>query len=177
MKAYHGTNITDFKISKIKNSRYGFPVLFFATDISLAKLYGEYHASKAYLKGFKVFEAELPTHCNTVDFKNKNSYCAEFNNLIVNSKKQNVKILKIVNVIDSPSKEFFKLNNSDIIAVFDFDLINELKQVYEYKSEPYNIAIPQPSLNIFGKEVSEKREEVLNQRFSTELKQQKKIQN
>jgi SUMO ligase MMS21 Smc5/6 complex component len=81
-----------------------------------------------------------------------------------------------VNVIDSPSKEFFKLNNSDIIAVFDFDLINELKQVYEYKSEPYNIVMPQLSLNIFGKEVSEKREEVLNQRFSTELKQQKAFQ-
>jgi hypothetical protein len=122
MKIYRGDNTRNFKVNKRTNSRYGFPALFFSTKVDLARLYAEYKA----LDGgdATVYKFDTIMAMPSVDFNGKESYSGEFVDLIHRLKGSGAKAVRITNVFDYPSQDFKGNNNSDIVAIFDFSVIN-----------------------------------------------------
>lgn len=114
INSYHGSNSDALKISKgVKSSRYGFPVLFFATNIQLAKLYGKH-----------IYKGTIQTD-RVINWKSKSSYCPEFKHLISNYRLNHGAVL-LQNVIDRPGKNH-PYKATDLVVVFNFDRIVEFK--------------------------------------------------
>lgn len=176
MKVFTGNSTENFKLDIHKKSRYGFTAVFFATKIDLAELFAQHSAKENYKNEYFIYEATLPDHIHTVDFKGQKSYCSDFRKLIIDAQKSGISILKITNVLDYPSENQFKLNDSDIICVFDLKLIRNLTLAKKVTlNEPYRTTIAQPTLGIFGKEMDDKRKEILSKNFSKELENVKAL--
>jgi len=130
MIVYRGSSRDDFKIEKWKRSRYGFNALFFASDLYLAQLYAHHRADEEYKRsGGCVYKFEIPDYLYSVDYGGKLSYSSDFRNLIFKLFREGHKAVVIKNVIDYPSKKLFRPNFSDVIVVFDFDIIKSFKLI------------------------------------------------
>ena len=129
MTGYIGTNKADFRILSSQVSRYGFPAVFFATEMFLAELYAADKCKKsASDKPGYVFSAALPDRMHRVNFGGRFTYTPDFRNMIYKLHTR-YPIVQMYNVVDSPSKEFFRVNTSDVIVVFDLSLISNLRMV------------------------------------------------
>ena len=130
MIVYRGSSRDDFKIEKWKRSRYGFNALFFASDLNLAKLYAQHRADEENKRnGGFVYEFEIPDYLKVVDYGGKISYSIDFRNLMYKLHNEDHKGVIIKNVYDYPSKKLFSLENSDVIVIFDFDIIKSFKVI------------------------------------------------
>ena len=124
MIVYRGSSRDDFKIEKWKRSRYGFNALFFASDLNLAKLYAQHRADEEYKRnGGFVYEFEIPDYLHSVDYGGKISYSNDFRILMYKLQREGHKGVIIKNVYDYPSKKLFSLKMSNVIVIFDFDII------------------------------------------------------
>lgn len=108
-------------------SRYGFPCLFFSSEPVLAMLYASHKASFSGNKFGFLYKVKIQNCFDTIDFHGKTSYSIEFKQLIIKLKKQGFLAVKITNVLDYPSNELRVHNNSDILVVFDFSLIESIE--------------------------------------------------
>jgi hypothetical protein len=130
MIVYRGSSRDNFKIEKWKRSRYGFKALFFASDIELAKLYAQHRADEEGKRnGGFVYESEIIDYLHSVDYGNKTSYSNDFRNLMYKLYREGHKGVIIKNVFDYPSKKLMRHNVSDVIVVFDFDIIKSFKLI------------------------------------------------
>jgi len=130
MKVYMGSSKEDFKIQSWKSSRYGFNALVFSSDLYLAQLYAHHKADEEFKRnGGFVYEFELPDYLHIIDYGGKLSYSSDFRNLMFKLFREGHKGVVIKNVIDYPSKRLFCPNYSDIIVVFDFDIIKSFKLI------------------------------------------------
>ena len=125
-----GSSRDDFKIEKWKTSRYGFHALFFASDLELAKLYAQHRADEERKRnGGFVYEFEIPDYLHSVDYGNKISYSNDFRNLMYKLYREDHKGVIIKNVYDYPSKKLMSFNLSDVIVIFDLDIIKSFKLI------------------------------------------------
>lgn len=130
MKYYHGSSQHDLKISGSRNSRYGFPALFLASNIDLAVQYAFYNAEqqKSNLPGC-VYEFDLPAIPKVIDFKNEITHNTSFRNLIYRLKSQKYSAVRILNALDYPSIKFKEKHYSTIVVVFDFEVIKNYHRI------------------------------------------------
>lgn len=131
MELYRGDAKPDFEVKPWIRSRYSISALFFTPDIDLARLYAIHHAKeyRSIHKG-SVYMCEINNMwLFTHDFQGKSSYSAEFRNLIHTFHQFRHKAALIKNVLDYPSKDLIRYQTADIVVVFDFDIIESLKQV------------------------------------------------
>lgn len=110
MKFYHGFKGKELLINKNINSRYGFPCLFFSTEIELANQYSEGN----------ILTIEY-TPSKEVDFNSKVSYSLEFRNLILKLRNEHHISALIKNVYDREN-ENKQLIKSDILVIFVFPI-------------------------------------------------------
>jgi hypothetical protein len=131
MEVYRGDLKNNFTIKPWLKSRYGIPALFFTPDIDLARLYAIHHARQARLshKG-SVYMFDINNfYLFSMDFGGNSSYGPEFRNMIYTLRDFNYKAALIKNVLDYPSKELIRYQSSDIVVVYDFSIIMDLKLV------------------------------------------------
>lgn len=117
MRVYHGSHIEKFIPNQTLNSRYGMPVLFFTGNKRLAKMYQT--------KKGKVYQAEIFPN-KIIDFKGELSYSNRFRNLIHKLYQKDYPVVLIREVYDRPNSNF-QLEKADIMVVFDFSKILNLK--------------------------------------------------
>lgn len=130
MKVYRGDLQDNFKVDLLKKSRYGFPALFFATKIDLAKLYAAKAASDFNTQSNGcIYECTISDFIPVIDLNGEFSYSFKFRNLIHRLYRDKIKIVRITNVIDYPSDDYLKIIHSDIIVVYDFNQIKNLKLI------------------------------------------------
>lgn len=130
MIVYRGSSSSDFTIQKWKKSRYGFNALFFASEINLAQLYAHHRAEEEYKQnGGYVYKFEILDCLYTIDYGGKTSYSSDFRNMIFKLFRNGHKGVIIKNIIDYPSKKFFRPNFSDVIVVFDFNIIQSFELI------------------------------------------------
>jgi hypothetical protein len=126
MKVLRGSSTKDFKVKPWKNSRYGFPALFCATEERLARLYA-LHRKKQKKSAFGfVHEIEITVKPKEVSFNHRSSFCSEFRNLIYRLYKSDEKAYLITDVFDYPSNELMIHNESDVLVIFDFSIIKSI---------------------------------------------------
>lgn len=111
---YHGhKNNKGFKIEKHICSRYGFPCIFFASNIELAYNYAD--------NSDNVIQIDfIPNH--TIDYERKRTYSNDFRNLIYKLRNEGHDSVLIKNVYDNPDGNY-TLELSDILVVFNLDII------------------------------------------------------
>jgi hypothetical protein len=130
MIVYKGSSRDDFKIEKWKRSRYGFNALFFASNIELAKLHAQHEADEENkINGGFVYEFEIQGYLHSIDYGYKISYSSDFENLMYKLYREGHKGVIIKNIFVYPSKKLTTLNLSDVIVIFDFDLIKSFKLI------------------------------------------------
>ena len=117
MIVFHGHNKDEFVIQKHINSRYGFPCLFFSSNINLALNYGK-----------NVIKLDI-SPIKTIDFKGKISHSLEFRNLIYSLRNENSKSVLIKNVYDRPN-DTASLEFGDILVVFDLITIQNFENAH-----------------------------------------------
>lgn len=129
MKIYRGDYSDKFEIKPWLRSRYGFQCLFFTTDIALARLYAIHAAwERRMITGGCVYEAEI-NHLwvYQYDFEGKDTHWYDFRNTIHTFRDFKHKAVRISNLYDYPNKSLMRLELTDIVAVFDFQVIENLK--------------------------------------------------
>ena len=130
MKLYHGTRTKDLKIETHIRSRYGFSAFFATPNKELAIQYA-YHNflkfNKGYLYAFNFNEDPF-----VVDFKNSVSHSMVFRNLVFNLQKEHHESVLIKNVIDYPSERIATYKPSEIVIIFNLELIQDIKMVGKY---------------------------------------------
>jgi hypothetical protein len=128
MKVYHGNCINNFTINRFQNSRYGLKALFATPNIELARLYAVYHYRQSYQNaGGYIYSFDIDDEFFLLDYQGKLSYTSEFRRMIYENSKSDV--LYIKNVIDYPHKSMRQFNLSDIVAIFNFDVINHIELI------------------------------------------------
>ncbi len=130
MKFYRGDASEEFKVKRFKTSRYGFNALFFTTNIEVARLYASHRAKEEgkYNGGF-VYEFELPEADHIIDYQNKITYSPNFRNLMYTLNKTELDSVYLENTFDYPSKELIKYIKSDLLVIFNLDLIKKYKLI------------------------------------------------
>jgi len=130
MLVYRGDHQDSFKIDNFNSSRYNINVLFFATDVKLARLYAIHQAKKrGNYNGGYVYNAELPDNISLIDFGGAVSYGRELKDLVLKHQKTGASAIHIYNILDYPSQNLVIPNSSDVIAVFNFSLIKNLQLI------------------------------------------------
>ena len=111
---YHGHNKdSNFKIENHISSRYGFPCMFFASNIELAKNYAS--------NSDNIVQIDfIPNHI--IDYQKKRTFSNEFRNLIYQLRNEGHDSVLIKNVFDNPDANYM-LELSDILVVFNLDII------------------------------------------------------
>ncbi len=131
MELYRGELKDDWKPKQWLRSRYGITALFWTTDVHLARLYAIHQTKTRGLthKGY-VYMCEInDLWCFQYDYDNRSSYGPDFRNLIYTFRDFRHKAVLIKNVIDFPSRDLMRIEASDIVVVYDFDIIQNLKLV------------------------------------------------
>jgi hypothetical protein len=124
MIVYHGSSSSNFQV-KSKPSRYGFPALFFTDSIELAQLYALHRArEEGAAKGY-VYQYDLPKPSRTIDYQGGITHCGHFRNLMFRLYRATVKSALIQNCFDYPSRQLRAYQSSDVMVVFDLDLVSE----------------------------------------------------
>lgn len=130
MEYFRGDANPDFKVGEYFRSRYGFPALFFTSNLNLARAYAQYHTRKLEKKGSGfIFSFEAPDYIPEYDYKHSLSHSRHFRKLIYDFYHEGCEIIKLKNVVDYPSSEFADYTASDILVVFNLKLIKNLKEV------------------------------------------------
>lgn len=130
MIVYRGDSSSDFQVSKARRSRYGVPALFFSNKIKLAQLYATHFAIENHLpNGGFVYEAEINASIPTINYEGGATYSGQFRNLIYRLYQQGYPVARLTNVIDYPSKKLMKPCCDDIIVVFDFSRILNIRLI------------------------------------------------
>lgn len=129
MKIYRGDYSEKFEVKPWLRSRYGFHCLFFTTDIALARLYAIHAAQeRRMLEGGSVYEAEInDLWIYPFDFGGQSSFGADFRNMIHTFRDFKQKAVRIFNLYDYPSQKSIRMERTDVVAVFDFQIIQNLK--------------------------------------------------
>jgi hypothetical protein len=131
MELYRGDLKGNFEVKDWLRSRYGIRALFFTPDLDLARLYAIHHARQAKQshKG-TVYMCEINDfHLFPYDFGGKSSYSPDFRNMVFTFRDFNYKAALIKNVLDYPTKELIRYESSDIVVVYDFSVIQNLRIV------------------------------------------------
>lgn len=112
---YHGCR-QELKLENRTSSRYGLVVLFFTTELRLAKMYakGTDNIYKLSLEADKI-----------VDFNGQVSHSSRFRNLVFRLSKRGCDIVAITNVYDRPN-DSYPLEKSTIFIVFDIEKIKNI---------------------------------------------------
>lgn len=134
MKVFHGTAEKDFKIHTWKKSRYGFPVLFFATELKLAELFAIHHAQEKNLIHGYIFEATINEPVKSIDFGGRMSYDPVFRHTIYKLRDEKIPSVRFTRIIDFPSHDLIVPNKSNVIAVFDFNEIQKIQPKFHLKT-------------------------------------------
>ena len=130
MKLYRGSSSANFEVKKHVRSRYGFNALFFTTDIELARLYAHHLArEKRNWKGGFVYEFDIPEPYKKVDYKGAISYSSHFRNLMYELYREDLKSAIITNCYDYPSKDLVRYIKSDLVVVYDLELIKNFELI------------------------------------------------
>jgi len=130
MKLYRGDWNNEFQVKEWIRSRYGFQALFFTTDLALARLYAIHAAQERRMPGAgAVYEAEVnDLWVFKYDFQGKSAYHGpEFRNMIHTFKQFNHKAVQVYNVVDYPNKSMMRLEYTDVVVVFDYKIIENLR--------------------------------------------------
>lgn len=130
MTVYRGDASSEFKVENIF-SRYGFKALFFTNNIQVARMYAHFLAMKNGVRnGGAIYEFNIPEPLKFIDFKDEVTHSRIFRNLIFDLHKQEVNSALITNCFDYPKlTENITILSSDILVVFDFELINDYKLI------------------------------------------------
>jgi hypothetical protein len=130
MKYYHGSSQHDLKLDAGRPSRYGFPALFLASNLDLAVQYAWHNADQVVgnSAGY-VYEFEMDPIAKVVDFKNEITHNSHFRNLIYRLQSQKHSAVRISNALDYPSVKFKQKHYSDIVIVFDFQLLKDYHRI------------------------------------------------
>lgn len=112
---YHGTK-TEIDFVTLKNSRYGFPCLFFTDSIELASSFAG--------KSGCIYQAPIPFLNKTVNFNHKPTFSSEYRNLIFKLYQDQINC-KIENIYDRPN-ENYPWEKSTIYVLFN---LKNLKKV------------------------------------------------
>lgn len=127
MNFYHGTSTENLKIERHITSRYGFACMFFSNEIQLASLFAKSVSSKKKQNNGFIYELQFSLFSKVIDYKNGVTYSADFRNLIFKLFKEGYSSVLIKNAFDYPCDNFKDLIKSDILVIFDLDVIGELK--------------------------------------------------
>ncbi len=130
MTVYRGDASSNFEVKNIP-SRYGFKALFFTNNLQVSRMYAHHLAhEKRNWKGGAVYEFNIPEPSKIIDFKDEVTHSRIFRNLIFDLHKQEVNSALITNCFDYPKlTENITILSSDIVVVFDFELINDYKLI------------------------------------------------
>mgnify|MGYP006404686287 CR=1 FL=1 len=124
MRVYRGDSSDNWQIDPYASSRYGFPVLFFASNIELARLYSDFLGKS----NGSIYELELTRVDKVIDFGGSDSYSGKFRNTIYDLFEKGIKSAVFENVYDRPSSRYSFQEISDVYVVFDFTLLkNQVK--------------------------------------------------
>ena len=127
MKFYRGDIVENFKVANTL-SRYGFPALFFSSDIELARIYAKYKSKQSHkMTGGYVHEFEINRPRRVHDFNFEISHSRIFRNLIHDFKNKGYPSVLIKNVMDYPSETCNHFDYTDICVVFFMSEIIEVK--------------------------------------------------
>lgn len=130
MKLYRGSSSENFEVKKHVRSRYGFNALFFTTSLELARLYAHHLArEKRNWKGGFVYEFEIPEPYKKINYEGAITHSSHFRNLMFKLYREDLKSAIIENCYDYPSKELVRYINSEVVVVFDLDLIKQFKLI------------------------------------------------
>jgi len=130
MTLYHGTKTKDLKIESHIRSRYGFTAFFATPNKHLAIQYA-YHNYLKFNQGF-LYSFDFKANPERIDFKNKISHSLVFRNLIFQLHKEHHESVLIKNVIDFPTEILAIYKPSDVLVIFNLELIQDLKLVGKY---------------------------------------------
>lgn len=126
MKLYHGTGVKDFNPEKHINSRYGFQALFFTDKIQIAELYAKHHKEQNKKKEGYVYEIDFFDFDKIIEYNYELSYSGSFRRLIIDLHKQNYNSVFIKNVTDYPSTKLITYLSSNILVLYNIDLIKKI---------------------------------------------------
>ena len=132
MDLFHGTYNPDLRLLPSVRSRYGFRAFFCTPDRSLAEKYARFHAKTGVTGSGHLYQVKLPGIFHTIDFKSRDSYSSAFRNLIFRLYWEVTHPVRIINVYDSPGKDFPHLQRTEVIVVFDFSYVKELKLIQSW---------------------------------------------
>ncbi len=139
-RVYHGCK-NKLNIQNKTSSRYGIVVLFFTTEIRLARMYGNTIDN--------VYQTELKPD-KTVDFKGRVSHSSQFRNLIFQLSKEGYDVVAIENIYDRPNDNY-PLEKSTIYVVYDISKLQNVVKVSDNTSDrkdieaiSQNLGMPNP---------------------------------
>ena len=130
MKLYHGTKTKELKIEKHIRSRYGFSAFFATPNKTLAIQYA-YHNFLKFNTGY-LYAFNFNVDPFVVDFKKSVSHSSVFRNLVFQLQKSHHESVLIKNVIDYPTESLATYTPSEILIIFNLDLIQGIKMVGKY---------------------------------------------
>ena len=130
MKFYHGSQTKHLKIETHIKSRYGFTAFFGTPNKDLAIQYA-YHSFLKYNQGY-LYSFEFFCEPFIVDFKNSVSHSLVFRNLVCQLQKEHHESVLIKNVIDYPSENLATYKPSEILIIFNLELIQNLTPIGKY---------------------------------------------
>ena len=123
MRFFHGSREKDLQIKWGGDRCYSFPYFFMTSEIELAKNYSKHYART----DRNLFFCDFDIRFHEVDFGGM-TYTSEFRNLIFKLSNEDHKAVLLKNCLDKPSEKWsFVL--SDILVVFDLDIINLRKHI------------------------------------------------
>ena len=131
MKVYHGTEGTDLSIKPNIVSRYGFRALFCTSIRSLAVSYA--YNNYVLNNNGCVYSLNVPMPCLEEDFCLRSSHGSTFRNLVFKLYDLNKKVVRVMNVFDSPDIRTIPQAKSDIIIVFDLRVIQHITLIAKYQ--------------------------------------------
>ena len=112
---YHGSK-EELKLKNKTSKRYGLVVLFFTTEIRLAKMYATDTG--------KIYKVSLKAD-KTINFNGQVAHSSRFRNLVFQMSKEGHDVVAIENVFDRPN-DSYPFEKSTIFIVFEMDRIQNL---------------------------------------------------
>ena len=99
-------------------------------DIELARLYAKCRAEdeRIWTGGF-VYETEVPDFLKKIDFNDGRAHSSNFRNGIYKLKDSGIVGAHFVNIVDYPSEDYMTHKSSDVVVVFELNLLGEFRLV------------------------------------------------
>lgn len=127
---YRGSSSKDFQVKRHVDSRYGFPALFFSSELEIARLYAAHNAREKHNHaGGYVYSMEIMEPMKRIDYKFKVTRCAHFRNLMYELFNSGMDSALVRNALDFPSSDTRQFLDSDILVVFDLSIIPAMELV------------------------------------------------